>query len=99
MRSLHRVLLVLAALLLAGGAGLLGISGDGTQAAANPDSNCAAVLTSFFGPQGAVDDAVHILQEAAAQQGISFGELARIVSQTEGTLNECLALVGQPPIS
>ena len=38
-------------------------------------------------------------RSAAAQQGISFGELARIVSQTEGTLNECLALVGQPPIS
>jgi hypothetical protein len=66
---------------------------EAARAQANPHSNCAAVLTSFFGPQGDVDAAVHILQQAAAAQGMPFGQLARTVAQTEGTLEECVALV------
>jgi hypothetical protein len=94
----RRLVLVLMGLVLLAAAGGRGGTTEAASAAANPESNCAAVLTSFFGPQGAVDDAVHILQQAAAAQGISFGQLARTVAQTEGTLNECLALVGQPPV-
>lgn len=67
------------------------------NAAAAEQSNCAAVLTSFFGPQGLVDNAVHVLQAQAAQQGTTLGALAVMVGQQQGTLNECLVLVGQPP--
>ncbi len=94
----RRLVLVLIALILLAAAGGRAGTADTAFAAANPESNCAAVLTSFFGAQGAVDDAVHILQQAAATQGIPFGQLARTVAQSEGTLNQCLALVGQPPV-
>ena len=67
------------------------------KATAAQQSNCAAVLTSFFGPQGLVDNAVHVLQAQAAQQGTTLGALAVMVAQQQGTLNECLVLVGQPP--
>jgi hypothetical protein len=96
MRGRQRVALTAAALSLAAGGTLGSIAG--AQAAASSDSPCVAVLTSYFGPQGSVDDAVHILQEAAAAQGITFGELAQIVAQTHGSLNDCLALVGQSPV-
>jgi hypothetical protein len=98
MKRIHRVVVGSAALLLAVCGASFGIVEGRAEAAANPGSNCAAVLTSHFGPQGAVDDAVHILQQAAAEQGMTFGQLARIVAQTEGSLNDCLALVGQPPV-
>ena|SRR5918997_1005998 len=96
MRRLRSVLPLVGLLLLMAAGGRLGTD-EAAHAAAGPKANCAAVLTSFFGPQALVDDAVHILQQAAAAQGIPFGELARTVAQSRGTLNECLALVGQPP--
>jgi hypothetical protein len=66
------------------------------RAAASEQANCAAVLTSHFGPQGMVDDAVHFLQGVAAEQGTTLGDLAQTVAQTEGTLAQCLALLPQP---
>jgi hypothetical protein len=92
MRRRRLVLVLMGLVLLAAAGGRWGTT-EAASAGANPESNCAAVLTAFFGPQGAVDDAVHILQQAAAAQGIPFGQLARTVAQTEGTLDECLALV------
>jgi hypothetical protein len=65
--------------------------------AASTTSNCGAVLTSFFGRQGLVDDAAHILQDLAALQGVSFGQLVGTVVREEGTVNECLAFLGFPP--
>jgi hypothetical protein len=61
--------------------------------AARESSDCVAVLTSFFGPQGLVDDAAHILQAVAATQGNHLGDLASAVAREEGSLNECLALL------
>jgi hypothetical protein len=94
MRRVGRVLLLVGLLSLALAGGRLGGDID-AYGAANPQSNCVAVLTSFFGPQTQVDDAVHILRAETA--ATPFGQLARRVAQTEGSLNECLALVGQAP--
>ncbi len=94
MRRLGRVLLLMGLVSLAAAGGRAGMDAD-AHAAASPQSNCAAVLTSFFGPQTLVDDAVHTLQQETA--GTPFGELARTVAHTQGTLDDCLALVGQPP--
>lgn len=88
--------LLLVALLSLAAAG--GRGGDGVAvAAANPESTCAAVLTSFYGPRREVDDAVQFLQQAAAAQGLTFGEVARLVARTQGTLAQCFALLPPPP--
>ena len=92
MRRMLLALLLVALLSLAAAGGRIG--GDGVAvAAANPQSTCAAVLTSFYGLRGQVDDGVHFLQQAAAAQGITFGELARTIAQTQGTLEQCSALL------
>lgn len=93
MRRLGRVLLLVGLLSLALAGGRLGGDLD-AHGAANPQSNCVGVLTSFFGPQTQVDDAVHTLRAATA--GTPFGQLARTLAQTAGSLDQCLALVGQP---
>lgn len=92
MTRLRRPQVLVGVLSLAAAGGWLGTD-EAAHAQADPRSNCAAVLTSFFGPQGDVDAAVHILQEGAAEQGIPFGQLARTVAQTEGTLEECQELI------
>lgn len=71
-------------------------SGGVARAAAAEEANCAAVLTSHFGPEGQVDEAVHFLQGVAAQQGMTLGELAQTVAHLEGNLEECLAALPQP---
>ncbi len=86
-------------------AGILSVAAVGTpfasggvaRAAASEQANCAAVLTSHFGPEGQVDEAVHFLQGVAARQGMTLGELAQTVAHLEGTLSECLAFLPQPP--
>ena len=93
MTRFRRVLLLVGLVSLASAVGGLGLDSD-ARAAAGARSNCAAMLTSFFGPQTLVDDAVHVLRSETAGP---FGQLARSVAQTQGTLDECLALVGQPP--
>ena len=67
------------------------------DAAPSQPANCVAVLTSFFGPQGQVDNAVHTLQALAAARGMTFGELAGILVREQGTVDECFALLGLPP--
>ncbi len=72
----------------------LAFAGVGMVAAAPaPQANCVATLTSAFGPQTLVDDAVHIVQQQAAQLGVPLGALASSVAQTRGSFAECLALV------
>ncbi len=67
-----------------------------TTASAAPaaESNCIAVLTSFYGPQQAVDDAAHLLQQVAAARGMTFGQLAAEFTQVQGTRQECEAFLG-----
>jgi hypothetical protein len=72
----------------------LALAGVGMVAAAPaPQANCVATLTSFFGPQGLVDDAAHIIQQQAAQLGVPPGALASSVAKTRGSFADCLALV------
>jgi hypothetical protein len=85
------------ALTLCGSGGWSGAGGV-AQAAPPAPGNCIAVLTSFFGPRGEVDDAVHILQPLAAQQGMTLGQLAAMLAREQGTVNQCLAVLGLPPV-
>jgi len=56
--------------------------------------NCVSVLTSSYGPQMKVDDAVHVLRHLAAQSGMTFGEVARKLASQSGTVESCLAVLG-----
>ncbi len=82
----------------------LGVTGmhprtDGAaRAAVGEQANCVAVLTSFYGSQTEVDNAVHTLQATAAEGGMTFGEIAGILVRENGTVNECLAVLGLPPV-
>ena len=76
------------------GGATLALAVAGTAAAVPAtQANCVAVLTSAFGPQTLVDDAVHAVQDQAAQLGVPLGALASSVAQTRGTFTECFALV------
>ena len=90
MRRLRRVLPLAAVLALAAAGG----GADAHAQAANPRSNCVGVLTSFFGPQTLVDEAVHFLRAEAA--GTPFGQLARTLAQTQGSLEQCQAPLDRP---
>ncbi len=83
-------------LLCAGGAGIR--TGGVAQAAADEQSNCVAVLTSYYGPLGGVDDAVHDLHVIAAESGMTFGEIAGKLRREQGTVNQCRAVLGLPPL-
>ena len=69
-----------------------------TRADANPDqSNCIAVLTSYFGRLQQVDDAAHFLRQYAEEVlGVPFGQLVRAVGSLQGDLEYCLSQVPQP---
>jgi hypothetical protein len=56
--------------------------------------NCVSVLTSAFGPQQQVDDAVHTLRALAVQSGMTFGEVARALAGQNGDVASCLAYLG-----
>ena len=72
-----------------------GWAGAGGVALAAPDErgNCLAVLTSTYGPEGTVDNAVHDLQAIAAANRIPPGELAAKLAQVHGTVDECFAVL------
>ena len=78
---------------LIGGAALALSTVVSVAAAPPPEANCVATLTSAFGPQGLVDDAVRLVREQAVQMGVPLGALASQVAQTRGTFEECLARV------
>jgi hypothetical protein len=58
--------------------------------------NCVSVLTSYYGPQMQVDDAVHVLRHLAAQSGMTFGQVARKLASNSGDVTSCLAVLGLP---
>ena len=79
------------------GAVALASGGAARGQAAGGGATCVATLTSYYGPQGQVDDAVHTLQALAAQRGLTFGQLAAMLAQHHGTVDQCLAVLGLPP--
>ena len=97
MRRFMVVAAITTALTLGVGSGWAGAGGVAMAAPAE-QANCVAVLTSYFGPQGLVDDAVYVLQPIAAALGMTFGELAVMLAREHGTVEECFAVLGLPPI-
>jgi hypothetical protein len=59
--------------------------------------NCVSVLTSYYGPQMQVDDAVHVLHHLAAQSGMTFGAVAHKLATHSGDVKSCLAVIGLNP--
>jgi mannose/fructose/N-acetylgalactosamine-specific phosphotransferase system component IID len=76
---------------------LLALSTIGfAHAQANEQASCTAVLASAFGPGSGIGDEVHEVQAIAEALGVPFGQLAKALAQSHGTLEECLALIPIP---
>ncbi len=92
MRRFMVVAAITTALTLGVGGGWAGTGGVALAAPAE-QANCLAMLTSYFGPEGTVDNAVHELQAIAAALGIPPGQLAAMLAQEHGTVDVCLAVL------